>query len=390
MKKMYQTEESEISSSRAGARTKKPFILVIDDEDSIRDSCCQILKKDGFLCEDAGNGIAGTKKTRELKPDLVLIDLKMPGINGLKVLEKVKKIDPNIIPVVITGYATVESAVEAMKKGAYDYLSKPFTPEELRIIIRRGLEKRKLILEAETLKKEKRLLEENFITMVSHQLRSPLVVILQYFETILAGMMGKVPEKQKKIMHRAQERLERLLNLINDWLDLARINEESIVINFKPLSLIELLKSLVEFVQPIAQENKISIELESPSDNFFVQADNETLEQVFSNLLSNAIKYNRPNGSVKITIKKKKNLVVVTIQDSGIGISKEHLPLIFDQFYRVARKEAQKTIGTGLGLSIAKKIVDAHGGSIRVSSELGKGSTFTVFLPKAKQEILLS
>ncbi len=372
--------EEEIESN------KRPFVLVIDDEESMRDSCCQILTKDGYLCADAKDGLIGLEKTEELKPDLVLIDLKMPGINGLEVLGKVKKIDPNIIPVVITGYATVESAVEAMKKGAYDFLPKPFTPEELRIIIRRGMERRKLTLEAETLRREKRLLEENFITMVSHQLRSPLVSILQYFETLLAGMAGRVPDKQKEMIVRAKKRLERLLNLISDWLDMARINGGSIVRKFKPLSLKGLLKKLVEFMHPLARENGISLKLEVLSDNALIQADRETLEQAFSNLINNALEFNRPNGSVKILIKEERDSVITEIQDNGIGIAKEHLPLIFDQFYREDRKEGQKKGGTGLGLSIAKKIVGAHGGSIQVSSELGKGSTFTVFLPKAKKD----
>jgi DNA-binding NtrC family response regulator len=125
---------------------KKSTILVIDDDESMRDSCTQILTKDGFLAEIAKDGSSGLEKIKETKPDLVLIDLKMPGINGLEVLERTIEMDPNIIAVVITGYATVESAVEAMKKGAYDFLPKPFTPDELRIIIKRGLERRKLIL----------------------------------------------------------------------------------------------------------------------------------------------------------------------------------------------------------------------------------------------------
>ncbi|NOR54101.1 MAG: response regulator, partial [Candidatus Aminicenantes bacterium] len=132
---------------------KKSVILVIDDEESMRDSCSQALEKDGFLTYTAEDGSVGLEKIKQAKPDLVLIDLKMPGINGLVVLEKAKEIDSNIIAVVITGYATIESAVEAMKKGAYDFLPKPFTPEELRIIIRRGLERRKLILETESLQK---------------------------------------------------------------------------------------------------------------------------------------------------------------------------------------------------------------------------------------------
>jgi len=196
---------------------KKPVILVIDDEETMRDSCSQILDKAGYQSETAEDGAVGLEKIKEIKPDLALIDLKMPGITGMEVLEKAKEIDPSIITVVITGYATVDSAVEAMKKGAYDFLPKPFSPEQLRIIIRRGLERRKLIQEAESLRRDKKLMEENFITMVTHQLRSPLVAVQQYFEVLLAGMVGEVQEKQKEMIQRASDRLDGLLNLINDW-----------------------------------------------------------------------------------------------------------------------------------------------------------------------------
>jgi len=349
----------------------------------MRDSCSQILKKDGFLADTAKDGSVGLEKIEKNKPDLVLIDLKMPGISGMEVLEKIKEIDPNIIPVVITGYSTVESAVEAMKRGAYDFLPKPFTPEELRIIIRRGLERRKLILETESLQKEKKLIEENFITMVSHQLRSPLVAIQQYFEVILAGMVGEVQEKPKEMILRSRNRLEGLLNLINDWLDVARLDSGQIVDNFEPLSLKKVIKKIIEDMRPLTQDDNISLELGSCSENDLVQGDKEMLEQVFSNLITNAIRYNKPKGRVLITIEENKDFIAAEVQDTGIGIDKEHLPLIFDQFYRVKRGKDQKIKGTGLGLSIAKKIVDAHGGSIRVSSELGKGSSFTVLLPKA-------
>jgi len=363
---------------------KSAVILVIDDEESMRDSCSQILTKGGFQAETAENGTIGLEKIKEVKPDLVLVDLKMPGISGMEVLEKTREIDPNIISIVITGYATVDSAVEAMKKGAYDFLPKPFTPEELRLIIRRGLERRKLILETESLRREKKLMEENFITMVSHQLRSPIVAILQYYEVILAGMVGDVSEKQKGMIQRAKDRLESLLNLINDWLDVARIDRGQIVDKLKPLSLKNVIKKVVEDMQPLAQKDEITLEFGPCSQNDLVQGDNETLEQVFSNLINNAIRYNKTKGRVLITIKEDKDFIATEVQDTGIGIAKEHLPLIFEQFYRVSRGEDQKTKGTGLGLSIAKKIVEAHAGSIQVSSEPGKGSTFTVLLPKAE------
>jgi len=362
---------------------KNPFILVVDDEESMRDSCSKILKKDGFLADTAKDGSAGLEKIEKNKPDLVLIDLKMPGISGMEVLEKIKEIDPNIISVVITGYSTVESAVEAMKKGAYDFLPKPFTPEELRIIISRGLERRKLILETEFLRKEKKLIEENFITMVTHQLRSPLVAIQQFFEVILGGMVGEVQEKQKEMITRSRDRMDGLLKLIDDWLDVARLSGGQIVDKLKRLSLKKIIKKLIGDMQPLAQKNDVSLEFGPSSENDLVQGDEETLEQVFSNLITNAIRYNKPKGKVVITIKENNDFISAEVKDSGIGIAKEHLPFIFDQFYRVKRGEDHKIKGTGLGLSIAKKIVDAHEGTIRVSSELGKGSNFTVLLPKA-------
>lgn len=367
---------------------KKPIILVVDDDESMRDACTQILAKDGFQAETAKDGSSGLEKIKNSKPDLVLIDLKMPGINGIEVLERTKEVDPNIITVVITGYATVESAVEAMKKGAYDFLPKPFTPDELRIIIKRGLERRKLILETESLKREKKLIEENFITMVSHQLRSPLVAILQYFEVILGGMAGEVSEKQNEIIQKAQSRLENLLNLINDWLDVAKLDSGQIIDKVKPLSLQKVIIKTLEDMQPLAKLNDISLELKPSPGDENVLGDEESLEQVFSNLIVNAIRYNKPKGKVIITIKENRNYISAEVQDTGIGIAKKHIPFLFDQFFRVSRRENLKTKGTGLGLSIAKKIVDAHRGLIQVSSEFGKGSIFTVFLPKAKMDTL--
>ena len=361
----------------------KPKVLIIDDEESMRDSCSLILTKDGLDAETAENGVTGLEKVQKIKPDLVLIDLKMPGISGFEVLEKIREIDPNIIPVVITGYATVESAVEAMKKGAYDFLPKPFTPGELRIIIKRGLERRKLILEAESLRREKKLMEENFITMVTHQLRSPISAIVQYFEVILRGMVGKVEPKQEEMLTKAKGRLEGLLELINDWLDVARMNGGNIVKNLKPLPLSKVLKDIIEFMLPNAQEEGVYVELSAIAGSDMVLGDKDSLAQVFSNLVTNAIKYNKPRGSVTVSVREEGGYVVAEVKDTGIGIPKKHLPFLFDQFYRVSPSEGKKEKGTGLGLTIAKKIIDAHKGMIEVTSEEGKGSVFSVFLPKA-------
>ncbi|MDH7511467.1 MAG: ATP-binding protein [Clostridiales bacterium] len=363
---------------------KKPTVLVIDDEEAMRDSCSLILARGGYAPVTAENGEVGLEKIRELKPEIALIDLKMPGISGFEVLEKTKDIDPQLIPIVITGYATVDSAVEAMKKGAYDFLPKPFAPEELRLIISRALERRRLAMEAETLRREKKLMEDNFITMVTHQLRSPLVAIQQYFEVILAGLAGQVDKTQQEMILRARERLDNLLGLINDWLDLARIDRGQIVDKLKPVALDNLLKKQVEFLAPLAKEYEVSLELKPAKGP--VLGDEQMLDQAFSNIITNAIKYNKPKGSVTISMHHENSFIVVKVEDTGIGIAREHLPFIFDQFYRVSRREDQKIKGTGLGLSIAKKIVEAHNGSIEVESEPGQGSTFSVRLPRSEDE----
>lgn len=229
-------------------------------------------------------------------------------------------------------------------------------------------------------------MEENFITMVSHQLRSPLVAIMQYFELILGGMVGDVPEKQKEIVQKSKARLESLLDLITDWLDVARLDNGQIVDNLKPVSAKKILMKVIEDLQPLSQEEKISLKFSSCITNDFVQGDPYSLEQVFSNIITNAIRYNKPKGNVTVRIRENADYIAVEVRDTGIGIANDHLPFLFDQFFRVKRGEGQKIKGTGLGLSIAKKIVDAHEGSIQVSSELNKGSTFTVLLPKPKKD----
>ena len=362
----------------------EPLVLIIDDEESMRDACTQILLKNKYRIATAGDGAGGLQKIRDLRPDAVIVDLKMPGTSGFEVLENLRLFDPRIMAIVITGYATVDSAVEAMKKGAYDFLPKPFSPEELRVIIARAVEHRRLALEAEALRREKKLLEENVITMVSHQLRSPLVAIQQYFEVILSGLAGDVEEKPKEMIGKARERLDALLQLINDWLDLARIDKGKIVGKLGPVDLRSLLEKLIEFLNPVAQEYGVSLVWAGstgPTAEAF--GDKEMLEQVFSNLLSNAIKYNKLQGRVNISLREDPDCLVVEIQDTGIGISQEQLPLIFDQFFQISRGQTKTMKGSGLGLSIAKKIVEAHNGQIDVTSTPGEGSTFTVRLPKA-------
>lgn len=351
----------------------------------MREACAQILLKGHYRVETAADGAAGIQKIRDLRPDVVMVDLKMPGMSGFEVLDKLTTFDPAIVGIVITGYATIDSAIEAMKKGAYDFLPKPFSPEELRLIITRGLERRRLILEAEALRREKRLLEDHFITLVSHQLRSPLVAIQQFFEVMLADASDDSGTRFQDMIHKAGERLEGLLQLINDWLDLARIEQGGLAGKLHPVNVAAIVDRQVAFMAAAARPSQVTLEWTLPAGPApVVLGDEPCLEQVFTNLIGNAIAYNKPQGRVRVDLKVEAEDIVIEVQDTGIGIAKEHLPLIFDQFYRVSRGEARRSQGSGLGLSIAKKIIEAHRGRIDVVSTPDVGTTFTVRLPKGQ------
>ena len=366
------------------AVSQKATILVIDDEEAIRDSCCQVLSKDGYVTGTAENGHIGLRKIREVKPELVLIDLKMPRMGGMELLEKIGEIDPNIIAVVITGYATIESAVEAMKRNAYDFLPKPFTPDQLRIVVKRGLERRRLTLESARLRWEKEMMRENFITLVSHQLRSPLVSVKQYFGVLREGFAGEVTDKQKEIIQKAGGYIDGFLQLINDWLDMARVKAGRIAEKLEPVSLASVLSETLETLKPQAEVRKVVLKLCANDNLPLVNGDSKCLNKAFLNLVSNAINYNREGGTVILSVKEKEDDLVVEVSDTGIGISQENLPFVFDEFFRVKSRETQHISGTGLGLPIAKRVIEAHNGCIKVVSELGKGTTFSILLPKVQ------
>lgn len=360
-----------------------PKVLVIDDEEIARISCQRVLRREGIQVTLSASGREGLEILMREPHDLVLVDLKMPEMDGVEVARRIQHYDENIVVIIITGYATIESAVAVMKEGAYDYLPKPFTPDELLIVVRRGLEKRRLDRESRALREEKEAMERNFITMVTHQLRSPLAAIFQYIEVLLSDIGGELSEIQREMLERARERLDGLLQLINDWLDMSRIQTGEILHRLQPVKLSECVDAALAGVELAAKEKNVQIITNIPADLPDVRADTDTFREVLSNIICNAIKYNRVDGSVNISARQQPEWVVLEVKDSGLGIDEKEIPFIFDQFYRSKAKEVRKMEGTGLGLAIAHKIVRAHGGKIEVSSRLGEGTTFSIFINRA-------
>jgi PAS domain S-box-containing protein len=500
-----------METAQVNKKADELTILVADDEGDIRDGAERILKRIGFRVLKAARGDEAQKMAEAMRPDMVLLDLKMPGQDGLEVLKFIRQMDPRILVIIITGYATVEAAIEAMKRGAYDFIPKPFEPDQLRIVVNRTAEKIRLTREAEQLEQEKlrtladldteksrihsiveslpdgvlvtntagnvvlmnpacrqlmglaadvkpgrpidayvpdealcRLimdisqgrildyedipaqefalpdgkylraraqpvlgdrkeclgavvnfadittlkivdrLKSEFVSKVSHELRSPLSTIHEQLATVIGDLVDRAPVQDQHILTRAKEKTKGMISLINDLLDMSRIDEGLICREPRPVLLEELLRSIVDFLDAKAQAKHQVLTLVLPEAPLpELQADPLALESIFGNLIANAITYTPDGGSIRVEVDLAGVNVRVRVIDNGIGIAEKHLARIFERFYRVKDEATRYITGTGLGLPIVKGLLEAMGGIIEVQSTPGEGSIFTVLLPAA-------
>jgi two-component system sensor histidine kinase/response regulator len=363
----------------AGDVDVRDTVVVIDDDYAIRLSCRQALTKTGYRVEAFEDGAKGIEAVAEIKPALVVVDLKMPGISGLEVISRVHEIDPNIVLVVITGYATIGTAVDAMKAGAYDFLPKPFKPDELRLIVKRGLEHHHLLLEFRRNEMEREFMKRRFVSFVSHQLKTPLVAVHQYLDTM--RRMGDTPEmgrQRQTWLDRCLQRTREMQQIINDWLTLAGMEGSCLSRRKEPVDLADVLCGTLKTHQEAAAAAGVTLSLDLPGRPYPVLADRTCMSVLFDNLIDNGIKYNRPGGTVALTARREGDEILVEVSDTGIGIPEKHRPFIFDEFYRVKDETCKSAPGSGLGLPICRRIVSEHGGSISFDSTVGTGSVFRV------------
>ncbi len=222
----------------------------------------------------------------------------------------------------------------------------------------------------------------NILSITSHDLKSPLAAVESYNQVLLSGFAGEISEKQKQILERNSQRIKELLNLIDNILDISRI--EAAQLEKEPTSLQEIALDVAETIRPLAEEKGIELKLKIPSTLPQIKGSKVRLQQVFTNLLGNAVKFTPNQGVISLKLEDEDGFIKAEVADTGVGISEKDLPRIFDDFYRGMDTEFK---GAGLGLSICKKIIEAHGGRIWAESpcpETGKGSKFTFILPKSK------
>ena len=376
-------------------------ILVIDDEVGICEGIQRVLEPEGFQVDIALDGGSALEMIKKGGFDLILIDVKMPQISGLDMIPLIHQLDPEIICIIITGYATVEMAVTAIKKGAYDFLTKPFTLDTLLLAVNQGLERRALSLEskrvalleneAEKLAAEKERLEaldtakRQFIRLITHELKSPISAIENYLKLLLGDYVK--PEDQKDILEQCISRTQEERRLIDDLLELGHLEVlESFQITSLDLSDV-LHQTLREFEEEIHRK-KLDLQVIVDGELPLISAVPEQIKSIWCNLISNAVKYSPSGGNITISLAFRDGKIIGQVADQGIGIPQEDQKNLFTEFFRAKNAKMTGIPGTGLGLAIVKRIIEGLEGEISVVSKMDSGSIFKFFIPLQKNEPL--
>lgn len=365
-------------------------VLVTDDEMGMRLGVLRTLREFtvyvpdvnetvGFFIDHAESGEEALDKIRQQPPDILLLDHKMPGISGLEVLERLADMKIDMLTIMITAYASIETAVIATKQGAYDFLAKPFTPDELRSTIRKTATRLILAKQARKLADEKRQVHFEFIRVLGHELKSPLNAIGGYLELMKNRQCGPELASYDEMLDRSLDRVDGMYKLIRDLLDLTQIESSGKSRSLAEVDVAAVAHTAIETVRAEADSRKIAVRIHAEGP-VCMQADAREIEMLLNNVLSNAVKYNRDGGSVDVTIERRDTQVVITTADTGIGMTPEETVQIFNEFVRIRNEHTQGILGSGLGLSLVKKIAQLYDGDVSVASQPGVGSTFTISL----------
>lgn len=365
-------------------------VMVADDEPGMRMGVARALRdfrfqlpdinaEVGFAVDQVETGEQALDSIHAEPPDILLLDYKLPGISGLDVLDRIESSSSDILTIMITAYATLETAVSATRRGAYDFLAKPFTPDELRSTVRKTAARLILTRQARRLAEEKRQVRFQFISVLAHELKAPLSAVEGYLQIMNDRSAGDDEAVYHQMVGRSIVRVGGMRKLINDLLDLTHIESGQKQRKLSSVNLCDIARDAIETAAPAAAGRNIAIELHA-GEPVVMQADAGEIEIIMNNLVSNAVKYNRDDGRVDVTLSKSGGEVRLAVADTGIGMTQEDAAKLFNEFVRIKNSKTRNILGSGLGLSIVKKIAMLYEGDAAVQSEPDVGSTFTVVL----------
>lgn len=365
-------------------------VLIIDDEEGMCKATTRVLDKFVIHFDDltakvnfeisyCTSGADFLGKHLTIDYDLYLVDYKLPDINGIQIIEHIKSKKVDSLIIMITAYATLETAINATKKGAFDFIAKPFSPDELRHAINKATYHYLLSSKAKNLEDEKKKVRFQFISVLAHELKSPLNAIEGYVD-LLENNHNLSEQDFNNVLNRTKLRITGMRKLIFDLLDLTRIESGEKLRSFQNINFNDIIKSSIEMLNIDAQKRNISINYK-PID-VFMDADKNEIEIIVNNLISNAIKYNKNAGTVNVELVSDNDKIKIIVSDTGIGIEEEQMSKIFTDFFRIKNKNTVNILGSGLGLSTIHKIVKLYNGSIDVTSKIDEGTTFAATLSR--------
>ena len=355
-------------------------ILIVDDMPANIRILGQLLRAKYHIRIATSGEKALAITASENPPDLVLLDIMMPSMDGYEVCRRLKK-DAKLsnIPVIfITAKGEVEDETKGLEIGAVDYIVKPFSPPIIMARVKTHLELKRQRDELAQMTldlTELNHMKDNLLAVCSHDLRSPLNGILGFADLLLEKEYLD-PEDREGLTHiKASGNV--LLGLVNDILDLSKVRAEQVELKLEPVSLVEVIKTSISALKHLAMGKGQALHFEDQSGDAAILGNASTLGRVFNNLLSNAIKFTPEEGAIRVIIEPGPDgKVWAKVIDTGIGISEDKIPYLFDQFTQTSQSGTSGEQGTGLGMSIVKEILEKHEVPIAVESEVGKGTCF--------------
>ena len=354
----------------------KPIdILVIDDEPIVIQSCIKGLKNCGYAIDSAVSGEEGLEKSGQKKYDIIITDLKMRGIGGIEALRRIKEKDPRQIVIVFTGHADVGTARESLKLGAFDYIPKPFMPDELRDVLANATKRLRQ-------KNDTKMLD--LMTIVAHELKSPVSTVHTTADTLYGGYFGNLTQEQQKVLETIQRNCQYLEDIIRCYIDLSKMELDGIDVPKQKIDFVEqVVRPVVETPEYRDNLKKMRLQVDFAAAPQ-IMGDTNLLKIVVNNLLNNAIKYGYADTDIRIRVSQENDQAVFSIANEGVGISREDIEKrLFKRFERLKQRGSEGVKGSGLGLYICKVIADKHEGRLEAVSTLGKCAQFDLRLKLA-------
>jgi signal transduction histidine kinase len=372
-----------------------PQVLVIDDEMGPRESLRMLLKPN-YQVYTADCVDAGIKLLKEKNPDAVITDIRMPGASGIDGLRRIREIDPHVAVIMLTGFGALETAQEALRLGANDYISKPFDAREMREVIGRNVERTRLqrtgVNAAEEIKElNNRLLKElaqkerlaslgQASAEFVHDLGNPLTIVWGYVQLLAKKLEQSEQENGAKSPTSAKELqiIEQNVRLCRELLTMWQSYGSEEAAPYKTISICAIVREVVKGVGPMAVQNGVELKGNICEDGCTLMGNSVQMTRAIQNVIINAVQAaTESKGRVTVSCVRKDFYVDVRVEDTGDGIGPEQLAKIFDPYFTTKQGKS----GTGLGLYITKKVVEDHNGSIKVDSAPHVGTTFTIRLP---------